>query len=186
MQETYSNYPELLLVDATYKLNDLRMPLYIMLVVDGNSESEVVGSFLVSDETRDTISTMVKAFKKFNASWENVKTIMSDKDFVERSVIRDEFPNASLIICLFHVLRTFRREVTCDRMGLRPSQRDLCLEILQKIVYSHSSQEYDHNVEMLLSTGFESVITYYTNNWAPIKEKFVECFKGRCLTLGTN
>lgn len=184
MQQTFANYPELLLMDATYKLNDLRMPLYIMIVVDGNGESEVVGSFLVSDETRDTISSMVQAFKQFNTPWEKVKTVMSDKDFVERSVMRDEFPKASLIICLFHVLRTFRREVTCDRMGLRPAQRDLCLDILQKIVYSHSAEEYEQNVEMLLSTGFKSVNAYYINNWAPIKEEFVECFKGRCLTLG--
>lgn len=146
MQQTFANYPELLMVDATYKLNDLRMPLYVMLV-DGNGESEVVGSFLVSDETRETISTMVQAFNQYNPLWENVKTIMLDKDFVKRSVMRDEFPKASLVICLFCVLRTLRCEVTCDRMGLRPLQRDLCLEILQKIVYSHSSQEYEDNVE---------------------------------------
>ena len=29
-------YPELVLIDATYKLNNLRMPLYITMVVDGN------------------------------------------------------------------------------------------------------------------------------------------------------
>lgn len=160
------------------------MPLYILMVVDGSGESEIVGSFLVSDETRQTISTMIQTFKQSNPHWEQVQAIMSDKDFVERSVMREEFPKASLLICLFHVLRTFRREVTCERMGIRPAQRDLCLQILQKIVYSESPEEYGENVDMLRSTGIESVFKYFNDNWAPIKEEFVECFKGRNLTLG--
>jgi zinc finger SWIM domain-containing protein 3 len=31
MMETFDGYPELLMVDATYKLNDLRMPLYVLM-----------------------------------------------------------------------------------------------------------------------------------------------------------
>ncbi|KAJ8965720.1 hypothetical protein NQ314_003943 [Rhamnusium bicolor] len=37
MQRSFSNYPEVLLCDATYKHNNLRMPLYIFLIVNGNS-----------------------------------------------------------------------------------------------------------------------------------------------------
>lgn len=46
MQQIFANYPELLLMDATYKLNELRMPVYLLLAVNGNSENEFVGSFL--------------------------------------------------------------------------------------------------------------------------------------------
>ena len=38
----YAKYPELILIDAIYKLNNLWMPMYIMLVVDGNGESEII------------------------------------------------------------------------------------------------------------------------------------------------
>ena len=31
MKDAYGNFPEILLVDATYKLLDLRMPLYVVL-----------------------------------------------------------------------------------------------------------------------------------------------------------
>ena len=53
--EMFSNFPELLLIDATYKLNDLRMPLYIMMVVDGNGESEIVALWIVASEDRISI-----------------------------------------------------------------------------------------------------------------------------------
>lgn len=41
LQQIFADYPELLLIDATYKLTDVRMPLYILLVVDGNVATHV-------------------------------------------------------------------------------------------------------------------------------------------------
>ena len=40
-QNMYARYPELILIDATYKLNNLRMPMYILVVVDGIGESKI-------------------------------------------------------------------------------------------------------------------------------------------------
>ena len=185
MKKVFSDFPELLMIDATYKLNDLRMPLYIMLVVDGNGESEIVATFLAADETEDTIRSMVAEFKSHNPCYSQVQAIMSDKDFVERLVLHEELPQAAMLICLFHVLRTFRREVTCDRMGIRAAQRDLCLDILQQIVYARTGEEYDEKVAKLQATGIRTVTEYYLNNWHNIKEQFVECFKGQNLTLGS-
>ena len=50
MKMSFESYPELLMVDATYKLNNLHMPVFIQLVIDGNGESDVVSVFLVSTE----------------------------------------------------------------------------------------------------------------------------------------
>ena len=49
-KNTIAWYPELVLIDATYKLNNLRMPLYVMMVVDGNGETEVIALWLVVHE----------------------------------------------------------------------------------------------------------------------------------------
>ncbi len=48
MKAAYAAYPEVLFLDATYKLNNLRMPLYIFLIVDGNGQSEIIGIFITS------------------------------------------------------------------------------------------------------------------------------------------
>ena len=47
MKKLFEQSPEVILVDATYKTNDLRMPLYLMLVIDSNGESEIVAAFVV-------------------------------------------------------------------------------------------------------------------------------------------
>ena len=46
MKFTFAAFPELLLVDATYKLNDLKMPLYLMTCVDGNGNRKLYRYFL--------------------------------------------------------------------------------------------------------------------------------------------
>lgn len=63
MKSVFSAYPELLLVDATYKLNDLRMPVYLMMSIDGNGHGEIVLVFLTQLETEEALSRMVQAFK---------------------------------------------------------------------------------------------------------------------------
>ena len=66
MKHAHAKFPELLLLDATYKLNDLRKPLYVLMVVDGNSESQVVAIWIVANEERTTISALVDIFVKNN------------------------------------------------------------------------------------------------------------------------
>ena len=124
MKYNFDCFPEVILFDATYKLNELRIPLYLMLVIDGNGQSEIVSVFLTALETKAAITDMMKAFKLANPSWSKVGVVITDKDFTERAVFNEQFPEASLHICLFHALRSFHREVTCDKLGIRPGERD--------------------------------------------------------------
>ena len=60
MKATFRAFPELILIDATYKVNDLRMPLYLMLVVDGNGESEVVALWFVRSESHAHLPQVIQ------------------------------------------------------------------------------------------------------------------------------
>ena len=106
-----------------------------MLVIDGNGQSEIVSLFLTTSETKPAITEMIKAFKAANPSWHKVGVVITDKDFTERAVFVENFLGVSLHICLFHVLRAFRREITCEKLSLRPGERDHCLELLSKLAY---------------------------------------------------
>jgi len=50
-----SAFPEVILVDAAYKLTELRMPVYLMMVVDGNGQSEIVCAFVTVLETEESM-----------------------------------------------------------------------------------------------------------------------------------
>ena len=115
MKDTFKSYPEILFIDATYKLNDLHMPLYVLLTVDGNGESEIVCMWIVQNEEKGLITSLLVEFKKHNYNWSLTKRV---KDMTERNVIKEQLPQANLLICLFHTLRSFRREVSCDKLGI--------------------------------------------------------------------
>ena len=184
MKNLYNMFPEILLVDATYKLLDLRIPVYLLLTMNGNGLSKIVALFILTEETKETIQTVLHVFKAKNESWEKTKVIMSDKDFVEREAFKDCFKNASLLICVYRTSRSFRREVTCEKMGITSAQRLHTLEILQKIAYSKNDAEYAQNVELLQKTKFKSVADYCYENWHPIKEQWVLCYKDLFPNLG--
>jgi zinc finger SWIM domain-containing protein 3 len=50
MRSAFEHYPEVILVDSTYKTNNLRMPLYFIISVDGQGQSEIVAVFLLTHE----------------------------------------------------------------------------------------------------------------------------------------
>lgn len=53
MSETFQAYPELLLVDATYKLLNLKLPVYLVLCEDSNGQSEICAVCLLVSEDKD-------------------------------------------------------------------------------------------------------------------------------------
>ena len=109
---------------------------------------------------------------------------MSDKEFNERDAFSNCFPSAKLLICLYHTLRSLRREVTCEKMGITSAERSHCLEILQAIAYSNTEDEYNSNVNLLRNTKIKSVIHHCQENWLPVKEQWVKCFKSQAFNLG--
>ena len=59
MKSVFDLYPEVTLVDATYKLNNLKMSLYLIMYIDGNGQDEIVLMFLTTMETKEAITKVV-------------------------------------------------------------------------------------------------------------------------------
>lgn len=89
-----------------------------------------------------------------------------------------------LLICLYHTLRTFQHEVTCEKMGITSSQRKQCLSILEDLAYSADEDAYNSNMDRLLAFGCEKVNEYVRESWEPIRDEWVEGLKAEHLTFG--
>ena len=62
MRDAFNAYPEFVCIDATYKLTDLRIPLYILLVEDSLGQSELVGAALLATEDFETLSWLFEVY----------------------------------------------------------------------------------------------------------------------------
>ena len=184
MRSNFHSFPEVVLVDATYKLTNLCMPVYLMLCIDGNGQSEIVACCVTSLETEDGMTAMADSFKKHNARWEKVAMVMTDKDMTERTVFGRAFPNATMHLCLFHVLRSFRRQITCEKFGITSGERDLVLDMMSRLTYARSLAKYTAVYDELMECGLETVIRYFNTNWHSSKDEWVEGLKGQVFSLG--
>jgi zinc finger SWIM domain-containing protein 3 len=173
MKDAFEAYPELLCVDATYKLLELGLPTYIMVCEDSNGQSEIVSVCLLVSEDADSITWMMNSFKERNSEWERIRVVMADKDIGERDIIKQLLPQAAVLICLFHTLRTLRREITCEKMGITSGQRTLCLELVQKMAYSYSELEYSNLYAEFQSSAPKEVVGYFNDNWHAINDEWV-------------
>ena len=177
MCDTFEAYPELILLDATYKLNDLHMPLYVMMNVDGNGESEIICFWLVAKEDKETIGGLMDTFKEKNSKWSRVQVIMADKDMTERDVLTHKLPQADILICLYHTLKSFRREVSIEKMGISVGERNLSLEILGKMAYAKTEEAYQEAYQDLQQSAPRAVREYFETNWHPIRGEWVDGLK---------
>lgn len=148
------------------------MPLFTQLCVDGNGESEIVSLLACVSENCVSIGSMLDTFKHFNENWKKTRVILGDKDFADRSVYREKFPDADIQICLWHVKKTFNREITTGKRDITPTQRQLALEILEKLVYSRSESQYNEFYQELLELELDEVTKYYNDNWHDIKDEW--------------
>ena len=133
MLNDYKSYPEVLFVDATYKLTELRFPVYLFLVEDSNGSSEVAGVGVVANESGEIVEWLLNTFKTFNDTT-NLRVVMADKDISERSLIKKCFPRVALLICLYHALRSFKREISGKAHNLKEGQQHVLKEVFQKNV----------------------------------------------------
>lgn len=159
MQRMFSAFPEIIFVDATCKLNDMRMPFYVMMVEDSLGQSEVAAVCLLNSDEKPILELFFRCFKENNPAFVNTKVIINERD-----VFKNEIPNAVLLICQFHVLRTFSREISTEKMGISIAQRHTALELLQKLVYSISEEEYEITLEQVRTTCPRQIYEYIINN----------------------
>ena len=63
MKDAFRAYPEIIFLDATYKLLELALPIYLFLCEDSNGQSEVVGVGILVAEDVDSLKWLVDTFK---------------------------------------------------------------------------------------------------------------------------
>ena len=102
-------YPNLVLMDATYKTCKLALPLFF-LVVRMNVGYSVVAEFIIQHEDTTSITEALKILRK---RWDKcdieVGNFMIDCQQSEENAIRAVFPDSVVYLCAFHRLQAWLR-----------------------------------------------------------------------------
>ncbi|KAG0445030.1 hypothetical protein HPB47_002803 [Ixodes persulcatus] len=156
------------------------MSCFLMLVENGNGESEIVSVGLFATEDGDTLQWISHVFKELNKSWDSIKITMADKDLKERQIVTELLLQSSLHICAFHTLQTFHREISIQKLGITRPARDMALDILQRMVYAKDEDQYQRLYETLKSSSSKAVLDYLESNWHSIHHEWIMGSKWSC------
>ena len=86
-------------------------------------------------------------------AWSDIRVIVVDKDFTEWKVLKEEFPDAKLLFCQWHVMKAMFKKMTgCD---VEKSESDNVRSLLQQLVYSKSAKEYEDTKEKVYSRSYK-------------------------------
>ena len=77
MKRTFEMYPEVLMIDCTYSTTKLRMPLFALIVEDGNGVGQTVGYAFITHETENTLKAVLTEMSKV-LDFNNVGVVVLD------------------------------------------------------------------------------------------------------------
>lgn len=63
MKSVAEAFPEVLLLDTTYRVNNRKMPLASVMAVDGEGHGQIVAHALIAADTRNAWKTFLEFFK---------------------------------------------------------------------------------------------------------------------------
>lgn len=183
MKNVLNNYPGILFVDGTYKVNVENYVLYSILVEDSSGHGRSACYAFLKNETSVIVHAMFSKFVALNPIVLSAcKVIMIDKDLNELQILSALLPNARILLCTWHVLRCLERQAheksRMQSKQLRP--------IIVDLIYSRSTEEYLENLDKLKTTASKEFCSYYHQNWHLCTELWVHAYRLNLPTLGNN
>jgi hypothetical protein len=103
--ELFKPYPEVLMMDCTYKVTRFRMPLLVIVGTTAVNETFFVGFAFLCGETEEDYLWAIRQLKTVtfseNITWPEV--FVTDREMALINAIEREFPRAKTVLCEWHV-----------------------------------------------------------------------------------
>lgn len=167
MKLQYATFPELLFCDATYNMSKEKMALQVLMVLDGNGDSQIVALFIIDSENIETMAAMLQLFRENNANCEKTEIIMVDKGAANIASFNDVYPNAQIHLCVFHIQQIFQRQISVKDMNIDMNTKKNALNILTGMIYAKNQAEYDRLYGDLQLLNSPKILEYFNNHWHP-------------------
>lgn len=185
MQKAFDAFPEVLLLDATYRTNKLRMPLFVFVVEDGAGRSHVVAYAFVASEQQHVVTQLLGIFVKENLATARTSVVVVDKDFTEISAVRETFPSKPAVqLCQFHVTKAFK--AAAGQLSKSAQERDRMVSSFNEMLCAPTSQMFEEAHAEFLRYASEEARMYFEKNWAKIPEMWARHLCDALFTAGNN
>nr|XP_047132634.1 uncharacterized protein LOC124811303 [Hydra vulgaris] len=122
------------------------MPLFTLLVEDGNGKGQAVGYAFIAQETENTLQDVLSEIELI-LNLNQLKVVIFDKDLKKIGAVSKVMPTAEIQLCLASI------------------EKDNLKKIFKLLVYAKSKKLFDINLGHLATVAPEVVMAYYNKNW---------------------
>ncbi len=180
-------YPEVLIMDATFNTNRNKYALYGFVVMDAWGKGQAVQYSFTNGHSSARVQEFCNFFKQRNPCWSRTRVVIVDKDFAEISVLSTEFPNAKVLLCIFHVIKCFNTQISnSTKYNIPHTIRPILKGLLHMIVYAKDGNEYDQLRKQIKDNSSSEFDNYFTSNWDNCKDMWVKYERDKHTHLGNN
>ncbi|KAJ3705596.1 hypothetical protein LUZ61_009301 [Rhynchospora tenuis] len=178
------NFPNIFIMDCTYKTNRYKMPLLnIIGMTSFNTSFFSAFVFLKRERTEDYIWAL-RMFKETLGEVNQPLVVITDRELALINAIQDVFPSTTNILCIWHINKNILAK--CKMYFQTKEDWETFSSDWQKVVYSSTEGEYIDNWREFETTYKEKneALVYIKETWLPLKEKFVSAWTDGHLHLG--
>ena len=184
-------YPELLLLDCTYKTNRFGMPLLDIIGIDGSNRSFCIAfAFLRGENEEDYLWALERLKSLYEISQvEYPSIILTDCAEACMNAVDICFPDSTSLLCLWHankaVLTNCRPTFVLPKLGLDPADHSeekwqAFFNHWHSIIYSLDQATFEQRLQELEEQYLPTYINevaYLKSTWLnPYKKKLVKAW----------
>jgi hypothetical protein len=183
MQDNYSRFHDVVLIDTTYNINYLSVPLVVISGVDSKYRNILFALALINEETSITYQWVLTEFLNIMNS-KKPKLIISDMDTGLNSAISIELADSTHRLCSWHVARNLGRNLGF----LEQSQVQIKTKI-RRLPFISYKEKFDSDLkdvmDYLKKNKFEKSIAYL-EKLCLTKEKWAKAYHVRTFDCAIN
>ncbi|ETP32472.1 hypothetical protein F442_18826 [Phytophthora nicotianae P10297] len=117
---------EVVLVDTTHGTNKTYHNLFSILVDDDFGKGQNVQHSLGESKTKENLVFYLEELKDKNPATEDIRGVVTGKDFKDRDMLIDALPQAREMLCQFHVIDYLRSQVGSRCQRGSEAKKDIC------------------------------------------------------------
>ena len=175
--------PTLILLDTTHQTNsNLYKLLVFVYVCTTTGGTRVAGLAFLINETNDSVSSVLQSFHRLHSK---VDYFMVDKDFDQNDLLMKYFPKATLLLCIFHVLKyihdviaTIQSDSNVDLQCLKQNLFDSFYGMCMSFTLDHFQlnlrkwRRFEDGVTVKIGSNRKSLKDYIEKNWLACSEQW--------------
>lgn len=173
----FNQFPTVVVMDATYRINRYNLPLVQIAGVDSSNKTFFIESAFVIKERVENYAWLLSQSKRFVFVSKSPKVDTTDRDLALMTAIEQELPNASHLLCRWHIAKdASANSLVCYHGLMEESSKGIFSNWYMVADKSDTEEQFEDNYAEFLKlspeTNGRSEFTQYKNDaWFLNKER---------------